>query len=936
MGEQPTRLHGATPQQTSPPNQRRPAPVAVPANGLARPSGGAMPATAPAGTLQDDVPGLPPLLPWHVCLLALFTGCLSWQAPWYGVPAWMLLLLYCRDLLGGPGQAIKLGCFALSLAAGAWMALAAQPDAQQPGWLTQRMDVQLQGTIVSRSGLPGDRLRFILEDVHLTTPANATLAMDGRIAWTWDNPPVMLPGDATAGRDGAASAASHAASGDRAPSRLPAPHRGLGQSAVPRPPPELGHTADLTAGTRLRANLRLYPIGGFQNFGSDSSASWWALQGVIARAYSWGEKAEVTILAHGHTLPSLRARLQTRVETFLDRFCRIAGETAAELSSQGGAMVLALTFGDRQFLENADVDLLRRASLAHTIALSGAHVGCVVGLGWVAAWALGWIWPGAYLHWPRRKWGALFGMCLAAGYVWLGGATPSLLRAALMFGVWCVFLWRGRQAVILDGLCIAVAILLLASPEMALDLRLQLSVAAVAGIACYAGLMARFVSNGSSRAGLGRLSGRALSMAGGLLAVSLAAQAALLPLQLWHFGEVHTSLWANALWLPLLGSVVIPTAILGVLFTALETVLPVVGPVASGALFLSAQTAEAMLNGLAWIDGRGWLTSQATIRPHWGVWLGWWGILCYGVIRMAAGRTSRWQRGGLTLSLLLLAIGLAPTLFPATGMVTLTTLDVGQGQALVLEGPDGSQALIDGGGFRSRRFDPGRGIVMPALAWHRRPSLELVLATHHDVDHLRGCYYAISHLGPRAFFSNGGEPGPDWDKARLAEALHKGGLEEQALTAGDVLRLGDPDHGLRLTVLHPFTRAEGSDNDGSLVLRVDWQGQPLAMIPGDLETKGLNALVAARSPDDLKASAMILAHHGAVSSHSEAFLDAVNPAVAVASAGQFNQWKFPSPEVCEAVACRSIPFFVTARDGAIRLEWDTPTSPPRVVTARGE
>ncbi|AGW12361.1 DNA internalization-related competence protein ComEC/Rec2 [Megalodesulfovibrio gigas] len=838
---------------------------------------------APAGVRSAASARLPPLQPWHACLLALFAGCLAWDAPWAGLPAWGLIFLLCRDLLRGP---VRLVAAVACLGLGVGLAWLDMPRVQAPDWLSRRAEYQVTARMLERESLPGNRLRCILDHVTLTDSANTTRPLPGRLAWTWDYPPDSL---------------------------LPA----------------------LLPGAEIRTMLAVSPAGGFVNFGSQSSEGWWMRQGVVARAYSRGRDVAAEVLAPGWWPERLRAVLLHRT---LDSLTRDDTDDPRFAAHQGRALALAMAFGERQWLSHETVDRLRTASLAHSIALSGAHVGFVASLGWAAAWGLGFLWPSAYLRLPRRKWGVVFGLALVAGYVWLGGATPSLLRAALMFAIWCLLTWRGRPAAVLDGLFLAVALLLLASPAMAVDLRLQLSVAAVAGIACYAGVLGWRLRGAA--AGLAGVPGphgslrRMLGLLVQVLAVSVAAQAALLPLQLWHFGEVQSSFWCNAVWLPLLGLLVVPGALLGVLGTALAGLLPWMASVSGWLLDLSSVSADALLAGLGWLDARGMLQSHAAIRPHWAVWVGWWGIICWTTIRLAAGRSTPWQTAGLAGACALFVAGCLPTLLPASGQVRLTALDVGQGQALVLEGPDGSRALIDGGGFQSRTFDPGRSIILPALAWLRRPSLELVFISHHDVDHLRGCYYPISHLGPRRVLSNGGAPNADWDQARLAGALRQGGLKEEPLLAGEVLRLGDPAAGLRLAALNPRRKAAGAGNAESLTLCVLWQGRALAILPGDLERAGLEGL-AARFGNRLAASALVLPHHGSGNSLSETFLDTVAPAVALASAGQWNQWGFPSDTVREALAARGVSLHVTAEAGAVRLEWDSPGSMPRVTTARG-
>ncbi|WP_051693825.1 ComEC/Rec2 family competence protein [Desulfohalovibrio reitneri] len=308
-------------------------------------------------------------------------------------------------------------------------------------------------------------------------------------------------------------------------------------------------------GDRLAARLRVKPQRGFAGEENWDLRFYWARQGVFWRAWSqrwWGDP-ELLKAGEGG-LDRRRADIAERV----------AGLTP---NGQGGALAAALATGDRFGLDRETVDLFRQASLAHSLALSGLHLGLAAGLGAALAWLAARLRPGILLVLPLPKLAVLCGLPLALAYLWLGGAGPSLVRAFLMFTAWGGLLWLGRPRGLLDGLLAAVALILLLNPLSVFDLGLRLSVVAVAGILAGAPLVRR----GLSRLLDGRPAWLRLPALwlGCLLGVSLCANIALLPLLLHSFGVIHANLLWNAVWLPLLGAAVMPLDLAGLALAAL-------------------------------------------------------------------------------------------------------------------------------------------------------------------------------------------------------------------------------------------------------------------------------------------------------------------------------------------------------------------------------
>ncbi|MFW5734267.1 MAG: DNA internalization-related competence protein ComEC/Rec2, partial [Oceanidesulfovibrio sp.] len=690
-------------------------------------------------------------------------------------------------------------------------------------------------------------------------------------------------------------------------------------------------------------------LAGFANNpDGDGYETYWRNKGVAYTTYAVGLRPEARLLSRGEAL--WETRLAVREKVFRHLIARGDAEPIAAsdaenparrtIVSPGGAMAAALLLGERYFLDAPTMELMGRADLRHTVALSGLHVACMALIGAMLAWLAGVARPGVYLSLPRPRLAALLACVLAVVYVWLGGGSPSLVRAAVMFLFFGALLWMGRRSVVLDGLLLALAVICLVSPLSVTDLRLVLSAASVAGIACILPFLP-----GQARRDNGAQPPRAMSWpmrSGryllGFFLVTIAVHLATMPIRIWFFGDVPVNPLANVIWLPLLGVLVMPVLVVGLALATLPWSWTWAQYAAECVLDLGASILDAKLAGLAWLDGLGAFPDTAVLRPTWPSWVGWWIVLLVALLwleRRRSGR-NRLPRGWQILACagLLLMVGppvLAGVEATRSRVVSLTVLDVGQGQSLLIEGPGGVRALFDGGGFWSDFFDAGEHVVSPHLTRNRLPRLELAIMSHGDSDHLKGLLHPLSEFRVGGFVRNGAPVSSRQERERLAAILTDRELPVRVVYAGDIIELTE---GLTLEAVHPDREfdAGSSSNDSSLALRLVWRGRPLALMPGDVEAKAVRAMV--ESGQDLSAQVLVAPHHGGKYSVDADFYRAVNPRLAVASVGRLNQWRLPSEQFVNAMRRLHVPVYTTAEHGAVTITWDTPDAEPVVITIR--
>ena len=510
-----------------------------------------------------------------------------------------------------------------------------------------------------------------------------------------------------------------------------------------------------------------------------------------------------------------------------------------------GALVSGFLIGDIDHLPELDRARLTAAGLSHFVAVSGSNVALFLALWWVVTMPLS-------IH-PRLRWcTGLVGLAL---FVLITRWEPSVLRAASMAGLVLV----GRTAgVPLSGwgsLGLAVAGLALVQPSIVLEVGFQLSAAATLGLLV----------------GAGSLEEARPRWLMAPLAASVAAQVAVAPLLLAHFGSVPiVSPMANLVAAPL---VVAATTTGGIgALTGFDPLVSVAVRCADGVL---------------------WVARFADGFPV----LGWWGSGVAGLVAvMMASRT--WRIVGASVGIVMALALVVPTGAIAPSLVM---LDVGQGDAILLTGPAGARILVDGGP------DPRR--LAELLRAHRVDELDLVVISHRHSAHVRGldAVWGQMVVGEVWFV-------PDVELTPVLDRVASLGIPVRSPLPGERYRVG----GIDLEVKGPLRRY-ASPNDGSLVLVAVVEGVRIGLV-GDIETWAQSDL------GPLDVDVLKVPHQGAATSDPE-WLARSAGSIALVSVGP-NDFGHPATWVLEtlsgagAVVCR------TDLDGDLVVRLERPLAAP--------
>lgn len=246
------------------------------------------------------------------------------------------------------------------------------------------------------------------------------------------------------------------------------------------------------------------------------------------------------------------------------------------------------------------------------------------------------------------------------------------------------------------------------------------------------------------------------------------------------------------------------------------------------------------------------------------------------------------------------------------GVLTVAFLNIGQGDAMYIEAPNGNQMLVDGG--------PPSGAVLRELGrvmpfWDH--SLDVVLATHPDQDHVGGLPSVLARMQVESVVTteNTSDTGAYGAFEKVILEKHPNRILARA---GERIILDD---GVVVEILFPNRNASGWEtNTASIVARLSY-GDKSFVFTGD-SPQSVEKYLVGKNGGALKSTVLKLGHHGSRTSSSKVFLSAVGPEYAVISAGKDNKYGHPHKEVTELLAELKIPSISTAEQGTIIFKTD--------------
>ncbi len=661
--------------------------------------------------------------------------------------------------------------------------------------------------------------------------------------------------------------------------------------------------AGLRSGDRVACLARLKEIRNFNNPDGFDYRRYLAFRGIYASA-SVSRESFVIRLHPGKTY-----RLGHAIDRSRQAVSSLIDKATPEDPGEARGVIKALLIGDRSEVSREIRDVFNRIGTAHLLAISGLHIGIVATLAFLGfRFVLARSQRVLLAAWPAKG-AALLSLFPVLFYGFLAGMSPATQRAVIMVMVFLMALLFERERDTINTLTLAALVILIISPTALFEISFQLSFTAVFAI-LYMLKHLPFVVE--LRGGPPTVYKRPALF----LFVSAAAILGTFPITLYYFNQTSLiGILTNCFMVPVIGFLVVPAGLLAVLF------LPISATIALWIMKGATVILEGGM-GLAIFFSKWPFAAVKTVTPT---------LIEIGLYYALLWCLFNWRQTRRARPLL---IGLAIVALADVGYwvserygrreLRMTVIDVGQGSSALMELPGGPCVLVDGGGFYDNRFDLGARVVGPFL-WKRKiATVEILVLSHPDSDHLNGLLFIARHFNVKEVWMNqehaDTEPYRDFLQIISEKNIRMVGLED--LVKSRLI------NGVRFQVLYPpldFLERKAGDgwrtkNNNSLVLKASFRNISF-ILPGDIETEAEKELTSLACTT-IKSNVLLVPHHGGQNSSTHEFLKCVGPDIAVISSGWKNIFGFPHQKTLKRYQAQGCQIFRTDRHGAITITTD--------------
>lgn len=674
-------------------------------------------------------------------------------------------------------------------------------------------------------------------------------------------------------------------------------------------------------GSRVRISGSFFLYTEATNIGQFDARNYYAARKI------YGQVKKATIV---YTEPP---NITGRGKECLWQLRRHLAETFLEVyGEENGALLAAMLLGERTFLSEETQSLYKAAGALHVIAVSGLHIS-LLGLGMYRL---------LRRIFDAQAPAAVISVLCMAAYVFLVGNPPSAVRAFIMFAMGLLAGYWKRTLDTPTALSLSAAIILMGNPFYIGQSSFLLSFLAILAIAVFQPALKECLAHiNPYHFPLSRLLGSRqtwrlrhldpqkvpgvchvlLKKVGNGLLSSFSVWIVTLPVQLFFFSEVSLfGIFFNLLIIPLMGVILLLgiaglflkeishlfAFLTGSAFTDLEITVINICRYAEGIFFAIIKAGGSLADRLSftmWTPG----------KPVYGKMLL---AFCLLLLFCLLGNLSEngrtfpekfWKyRLGILLGVILLLAG-----YPAHNL-QITFLDVGQGDGICMELPDGRVYLMDGGSSDVSKV--GNYRLVPFLKAKGIRKIDAVFLSHGDADHINGIAELLEEkqISIDCVCLPAGAEQEEF--AEIKDLARARNISVRTIQAGDFWE----NNGTKFWCLNPADVTE-SGNAASVVLYMEYQNFSM-LLTGDLEGEGEKSVAALlRSNAITGISVLKVAHHGSKNSTKEEFLRQCSPAVAVISCGEHNTYGHPHKETLERLNDMGTAIYRTDCSGAVQI-----------------
>jgi len=684
----------------------------------------------------------------------------------------------------------------------------------------------------------------------------------------------------------------------------------------------LNDIPEISTGDKVYFKSGIRSVRNFNNPGGFDFKRHMAFNGISGTAYVDGEKIRIEQSKENIEWKWL-------IENVRKKFALLIDNSAP---SDEAGVLKALVIGDQNSITPEIRETFNRTGTSHILSISGLHVGIVATVSFLffnklLSYFNLFLWNA----WTRKG-AAILSLFPVIIYGLLAGMPPSTQRSVIMVSVFLMSFFVEREQDAVNTLAVAALMILTVHPPSLFLISFQLSFLSVYFIVLGINhTLYRKNKEGNAEEGWRTRLQRNIAA---FFLVSFFATIGTLPVVMYYFNQVSlVGIAANCVAVPLIGFAVVSAGLLSFFIYPLSSLVSV-WLIKASSLILGVS--------LEFIKYFAKLPFAAikTVTPSFFE-IALYYLFLFAVFGILQGindekETKRGgsaagfikQRAPLIATVFLIIAGYADIWYWLDKRflhedLRVTVIDVGQGTSTLLELPGGCNVLVDGGGFSDNSiFDVGERITAPFLWRKKIKSLDTLVLSHPDSDHLNGLLYIAKNFNVKEIWSNG-EVENSLGYKRLLEIIKEKNIKMEDFNG---IRRNRVINGIEFKILYPEAGfKEKSEkwrkgDNSSLVLKTVF-GSKSFLFTGDIKEKGESDLVKT-SGNRLKSTVLIVPHHGSKSSSTDMFVDKVDPEIAIIPVGWKNRYKFPHPEVLGRYKSRKCRILRTDENGAVMMSTD--------------
>jgi len=663
----------------------------------------------------------------------------------------------------------------------------------------------------------------------------------------------------------------------------------------------------LHIGDRLRILCRLHQPHGFRNPGVFSYERHLALERIHVVGFLSYDKMWVKV-GEGFKNPILLKieSWRNHIRDFLEK----------EATLPSSSIFQALVLGEQGNIPEDIRESFITTGIAHLLAISGDHLGIVALLSfslflWVMKRS-----EFLLLSLSVKKWAAALTLPCLLLYTFIAGGGISVIRATIMVITFFLSIVFDRERHLLYTLALAAFLILLFSPPSLFDVSFQLSFLAVLSILYLVPRIYRDLRreemNIPPEISWKQKTWKYVNLSFIVTVVAILGTA---PFVALHFNRVSLiGFLANLFIVPWVGFLIVPITLIASIFSFFFY------PFASLLITVDQFLATILFKVVAFFASIPFASIYLPTPTALEIILYY--LLLFLWVHLRKGKKIKYLFVGICI---LLAADLAYWNLKDRFRkdLTLTFLDVGHGDSILIEFPKGKRMLIDGGGLHEDRFDVGKNVIAPFLWMKKIQKIDTLVLTHPDPDHFKGLNFIASQFKIGRFWDNGLREDSEF-YLELEKTLQRRKIDRFPLNENINSQM---INGVEISFLNPPAGSAGpvrhrnpaSLNNQSLVIRLRFKNIIL-LLTGDVEKEAEERMVRKGYP--LGAHILKVPHHGSSSSSSLIFLEKVKPDHAIISVGERTIGRLPHPEVIERYKRLGSKIFRTDKHGAITVITD--------------